>query len=359
MKNNHILPDIDPDKLKDIVRKQEPHLRDSEKIEIWEEIEKLTLNRKQRLIPLWSKYAAALIILLLSGVALLQWNRVNAPFLQMADLVQADTLKSLTLFIGDQRVELADNIDLTCLPETDQIEVSAYGKSLFKLSAPEGTRTYLQIAVPKGKKTNVYLADHSKVTVREGSKLTFPLAFEAKKRRIYLEGEAFMKVAHNPSKAFITETKDLNVSVLGTEFLVSAYRGESESSVLLVSGKVEVKPVDGAGTLLLPNQMYVYKKTTAQASVLPDVDPTTHLTWTDDILLMQEEPLNRILERIESIYRIRLIYNPKEMDNICINGKLDISVSADELLERLSRIAPIRYRQENGNRIIESDKNNK
>lgn len=359
MKNHNILPGIDPGKLKEIIKKQEPRLGTDEKDQMWEEIEKLTMQRKQKHVPLWGKYAAALAILLLSGVALLQWNRETAPFAQMADLVQTDTLKTLTLYIGDQRVELADNVDLTCLPASDQIEVSAYGKSLFKLSAPAGTHTYMQIAVPKGKKTNVYLADHSKVTVREGSKLTFPLQFASKKRKIYLEGEAFMKIAHDRTKAFITETKDLNVSVLGTEFLVSAYPGESESSVLLVSGKVEVITADGAGALLAPNQMYVYKKATAHSAVLPDVDPMVHLTWTDDILLMQEEPLNRILERIESIYRIRLIYNPKEMDNVYINGKLDISVSADELLERLSRIAPIRYRQENGNRIIESNKNNK
>ncbi|MGL4411514.1 MAG: FecR family protein [Bacteroidales bacterium] len=358
MKNNDIDKGINLNELKKAVAQSEPHLMKEEKEVMWREIEQLTIKKHRLSLPLWVKYAAILIFMMASGATIITINRSVSPFERMANLVQTDTLRTLTLYIGGQRVELADNVDLTCLPNSNQIDISAYGKSLFKLSAPSGENTYMQIAVPRGKKTDITLADNSRVTVREGSKLTFPLRFKGKKRHLFLEGEAFLKVAKDNNRSFITETKDLEIAVLGTEFLVSAYPCDTESSVLLLSGKVQVKPVEGESTILLPNEMFRYKRSDSKITKIKNVDSSELLSWREDILLMKNESLSQILERIESIYRIHIVYNPKEMDKVFINGKLDISVSVDELLDRLSRITPIKYRQERGYRIVESCKNN-
>ncbi|MGL4993166.1 MAG: FecR family protein [Bacteroidales bacterium] len=350
-----MLNEINISEIKKVIAMSEPHLNKEDREAMWSEIEKLTLKRQIKRRTIWMKYAAVLMLVIISGVTIITLNRISSPFERMANLVHIDTLRTLTLHIDGQRVELADNVDLICLPNSNQIDISTYGKSLFKLSVPSSDNTYLQIAVPKGMKTEITLADNSIVTVREGSKLTFPLKFKDNKRHLFLEGEAYLRVQKDNKRSFITETKDLEISVIGTEFLVSAYPNNLESSVLLVSGKVEVTPAQGMSTIIMPNEMYRYNRSEYSSTKINNVNSLELLSWREDIILMQDESLSQILKKIESIYRIHIVYNTKEMDKFFINGKLDISISVDELLEMLSRIAPIKYRQENGYRIVESN----
>ncbi|MPN07385.1 hypothetical protein SDC9_154655 [bioreactor metagenome] len=53
-----------------------------------------------------------------------------------------------------------------------------------------------------------------------------------------------------------------------------------------------------------------------------------------------------MLKTIESHYGIAFSYNWKEMESIHISGKLDISVSLDEVLENISRIAQVTITKE-------------
>ena len=151
-----------------------------------------------------------------------------------------------------------------------------------------------------------------------------------------------MKIARNINKQFVTETRNMNVTVLGTEFLVSAYPKSSEQSVLLVSGKVEVEPLQGSRLVLSPNQRYVFNTTTQKSSLDSDVDPTLYTCWRENLLEIKDEPLGDVLKSIEAIYQTNFNYDWNELAQIRINGKLDVSVPLDELLDRLVRIAPIR-----------------
>ena len=57
---------------------------------------------------------------------------------------------------------------------------------------------------------------------------------------------------------------------------------------------------------------------------------------------IKDEPLGDVLKSIEAIYQTNFNYDWNELAQIRINGKLDVSVPLDELLDRLVRIAPIR-----------------
>ena len=49
-----------------------------------------------------------------------------------------------------------------------------------------------------------------------------------------------------------------------------------------------------------------------------------------------------MLKKLENIYNTDFNYDWNEMSEIHISGKLDVSVPLNELLDRLTKIAPIR-----------------
>ena len=138
----------------------------------------------------------------------------------------------------------------------------------------------------------------------------------------------------------------MDISVLGTEFLVVAYPHSGEQSVLLVKGSVQVTPEKGKSVIMVPNQKFIYNKTTASAHVAENVNVLPAIAWKENLLIMDSQSLAEVLKTIESHYGIAFSYNWKEMESIHISGKLDISVSLNEVLENISRIAQVTITKE-------------
>lgn len=78
----------------------------------------------------------------------------------------------------------------------------------------------------------------------------------------------------------------MDISVLGTEFLVVAYPHSGEQSVLLVKGSVQVTPEKGESVIMVPNQKFIYNKTTASAHVAENVNVLPAIAWKENLLIM-------------------------------------------------------------------------
>lgn len=331
--------------LHSLIQKSEPTLTPGEKQALWTEINSRTSRRIFRRRTML--YAAASILLLfVVGGTLLYGPFVNNPYTRLAAMVDVDTLKNIRLYIEDQQIELGEQAEIHCLPATHQIEIRTQNNVSFKLSAPQQGKTFLQVAVPAGKRAQVFLADRSKVTLRAQSKLIFPLQFATNRRKVSLEGEAYMQIAQDKTRKFSTLTPMMEVSVLGTEFLISAYPGNEEQSVVLVSGCVEVEPLSGQKILMAPHQKYAYNTATRRYTLDSNVDTAPFISWVENLLVMKDEPLNNVLKQIERLYHVNFNYDWNAFEQIRINGKLDVSVPLDEVLERLAKIAPIQLNRE-------------
>lgn len=346
--NKHIIDEFSNSEiLKRILKNTEPFLSSQEKQEMWEGIQYCTL-RRARLVNIWKWTAAASVVF----VALVSWLVLQTPsysnsFDKMANLVDADTLRNITLFVDNQKIELKEQVKIRCLGNQNQVEIQSLDGESFIITASNRKSAYMHIGVPQGMKAEVMLADNSIITVRERTKLSFPLLFSSDTRKVYLEGEAYMQITRNKKKRFIAESKNMNVAVLGTEFLLSAYPKSTEQSVLLISGKVEVSPVEGKGRILSPNERYVLDLHSKKAVVNQNVDADLYLCWKENLIEMNNESLSSVLQKIESIYQINFNYNWDKMSAIHINGKLDVSVPLEELLDCLVKIAPIKIDKKN------------
>ena len=102
----------------------------------------------------------------------------------------------------------------------------------------------------------IVLADSSVVWLNAHASLSWT-DDEAQQRRVALNGEGYFEVRTNAQHPFIIDTRDLQISVLGTAFNVEAYATEKMTRVALVNGSVQLRTVaDSSSHLLLkPGQM--------------------------------------------------------------------------------------------------------
>lgn len=204
-------------------------------------------------------------------------------------------IKEVTLVVSDQKkIELDNNAQVT-YSATGQVQVNSN-----KLTEDDGKEAYNQIIVPKGKRSQIVLADNSKIWINSGSKVIYPRTFEGKYREIYVEGEVYLKVAHDASKPFIVNTSGFEVSVLGTSFNISAYKGQEKATVVLVEGSVNVKDQQNRHIKMAPNE----KVELSQAGITgkAKVDARDYISWIDGIWTLQGESLKQVLQRLQDYY---------------------------------------------------------
>lgn len=168
----------------------------------------------------------------------------------------------------------------------------------------------LCIATSRGMDFEVTLADGTKVWLNAESRLTFPEQFRSDRREVTVEGEAFFEVAKDATRPFLVHTKYFTTKVLGTSFNVMARRQET-ASVVLVSGKVEVK---AASTLTMTQgEMAAFDNDCKLRKTSVDTYP--YVQWKDGFFYFEKAPLGDIMRELGRWYNINIVFeNPRKMD---------------------------------------------
>jgi ferric-dicitrate binding protein FerR (iron transport regulator) len=117
------------------------------------------------------------------------------------------------------------------------------------------------------------LPDGTVVTLNQQSRLEYPADFIDKTREVYLYGEAFFEVQHDPSRPFLVHTGNITTRVLGTSFNIKAYGDENDIAVAVSTGKVQVQKKDKTvlGLLTAGDQLIIDRKRENAAIARVDV----------------------------------------------------------------------------------------
>jgi ferric-dicitrate binding protein FerR (iron transport regulator) len=107
-------------------------------------------------------------------------------------------------------------------------------------TAAERETFFTEYTVPYGSKSMVILPDSSLIWMNAGSRLRYSSAFNHAEREVFVEGEAYFKVARNEAKPFFVRTSAVTLKVLGTSFNVKAYPEEDLVETTVESGSVQV-----------------------------------------------------------------------------------------------------------------------
>ncbi|WP_316779593.1 FecR family protein [Pedobacter antarcticus] len=197
-----------------------------------------------------------------------------------------------------------------------------------------------------GQKKEIRLPDGTKILLAPQSELFYPKDFTAEKRVVELQGEAYFEVSKNPHRPFIVRTATLDVQVLGTHFNVNSYKKNSITSVSLMEGKVKVLMAgdDGEEYLLAPGQELSLNKLNHQV-YQHEFDEESTTGWMTNTLLIKNEKLGQVAEKISQLYGVKLIFADQATADTRLYARFK-NESLLNVLETISATGNIAYRIE-------------
>jgi transmembrane sensor len=174
------------------------------------------------------------------------------------------------------------------------------------------------------------LPDSSRVILSPKSKLVYPKFFANAIREINLTGEAFFDVVRQPDRPFVVHTGQVNVRVLGTSFLVKAYRNDPAINVQVKSGKVSVSKARAgemsspeANVLITPNQQVTYSvDNQVFRKALVEVPVLVDKTKKEGDFVYDEVPVTTVFQQLKAAYGIDVVYEADKLANCTLTARL-------------------------------------
>jgi len=293
---------------------------------------------KRGVIPV--SIAACLLLAYVIGKGELSVNNwtLDTYVDQLADVAEASGQVQL-LLSGKHKVQI-DKDTVGIIYSSDgkiQIEQEEHTVGETVENADE-TKGFNQIIVPKGKYSQLTLSDGTRMHVNSGTRVVYPRVFADARREIYVEGEIYLDVTPDKNRPFVVKTHQFNVEVLGTSFNVNAYKGKEQSEVVLVEGSVRLSDKYQKEVLMKPDNLVVVSE--GRASCIKRVRAKDYTAWIDGLLILYNEPLMSVFERLNRFYDVPIVVAPAIQHEI-VDGKLDLRLPLSELVRMISVVVPI------------------
>ncbi|MDR3060507.1 MAG: FecR domain-containing protein [Dysgonamonadaceae bacterium] len=332
--------------------KHAEHIEPSEIHPLWIEIENrirpssVPKNKPVRLII---SIAASIAILLSAGTFYLYKN------IQTQNLTTALLDGKRLQEVGNDILLVSENGELK-LKDESSIQYESDGQvnvngSIEKdaLSEKKAGDNICELIVPKGKRASITFSDGTVMYINSDTRVIYPAVFKKKVREVLVDGEVFLDVNKDLSRPFVVKTKGFNVKVSGTQFNIHSYRNEAISSVVLVSGGVEVETGNKNKTILQPNQLM---EITGNNVNVKEVNVFEYVCWKDNMLSLNDKSAGDILERLSRYYGRTIIYDDEVRKVLSISGKLDIKETAEEAVEVVCLSLSLKYTVDENNNIV-------
>ncbi len=203
------------------------------------------------------------------------------------------------------------------------------------------------ITAPRGASVSKVLPDGSTVLLSGGATLSYKSFLGRPERRVQLDGEAFFDVTKD-GKAFIVETFNSEVRVLGTRFNVRAWPGQRSSytSVVLEEGRVEVTPASSPEQkqVLLPDEWTVVASDTLFPKKALSIPIKTKLAWRSGGIAFEDELLADVIADLGRRYNVQLNL-ANDLRNQRITYLQPNSTALDTVLADISKTKDLAFRK--------------
>lgn len=328
-----------------------PHLPQQKVDSIWKCISdqnRLEIQNKRKRRILYRTLAAACIVVFLVSGWYLQNIYQTSECMEKSDIVavkKPDVSTNQTLLILSEKKQIAIQGKESKLHYNQQGKLNVNSQTINQETENDKKKdTYNQLIVPAGKRSSITFSDGTRIWLSASSRVVYPVEFMKNKREIYVEGEAFLDVYHDKSRPFIVKTNKMDIQVLGTTFNVCAYEKENIQTVVLVTGKVEVKTNNNETKTLSPNNLLAYND--QQGISVHPVDVQEYIAWKDGFYQFKKERLEIITKKLSKYYG-KTIITDKQLANITCSGKLDLKEELDDVLHTLIQTVPAQITESN------------
>lgn len=200
----------------------------------------------------------------------------------------------------------------------------------------------LEISSAFGSVTKTVLPDGTQVWLNSGSKLTYPQRF-TDSRSVKLSGEAYFQVVSDKDNRFdVLVSNGLVVSAYGTEFNVTDYEKDSDISVTLAKGNIEVFNTDKAMSEdVNPGQLFKYSKKNKDV-VLNEANLDVETAWRNGKTVFRRTKMEDVVLRLSRNFNVDIILKDRELYAYEYSGTFT-SQTVEDIMELLSKTAPIKY----------------
>lgn len=203
-------------------------------------------------------------------------------------------------------------------------------------------QSWVEIKAPDGARVEFLLPDSTKGWLNNGSKLKYPSVFD-KTRKIELTGEAWFDVKHLNKSDFIVRVSDMDIKVIGTQFNVSAYPNDHFTDVTLEKGRVEVVGItDIYNHVLIPNEKISFNKIEREITI-SKVEATRFSSWKDGYLVIDNEPLGHVINRLERWYNVEIEIQDETLKKYRFKATFK-DEPLEEVLKLIAKTTPINYK---------------
>ena len=221
-----------------------------------------------------------------------------------------------------------------------------------------------QVSNPGDKKILVQLSDQSTVILLPKSSISYFQPFDSAKRNISISGKAYFKVAKDPARPFTVFAGDIATTVLGTEFTVST-ETDQEVVVRLLNGKVRVHAVGSAFTMpdmdLEPGQEALIDKREMKSLVSRfDRSKEARFGSLDDrpvsvdrmpALAFDRTPLDQVFNRIGKRFHTHFVYNKADVKGLQFTSTFLENDSLPMMVSVICNMNGLSYKEE-GDTIV-------
>lgn len=272
--------------------------------------------RRARLVSFkkWGTIAAACLVCL--ALVYVYYSRRDTPVITETATTQPAPEKKLQLKLDDGKgIDLPGTGKETI--DAGNVQLVTTGNKLTYTLKNEALEGWGTLIVPRKLDYKILLKDGTEVWLNAETSLRFPYTFTANTRDVYLEGEAWFKVAKDPAKPFIVHTPQTTIQVLGTSFNVNTYVPGSVFTSL-VEGSVVTS--NGHQTLkLTPGYRAAFKD---GKFVTEPFDPNETLSWMEGVSYFHDAKLSDISLIVSRWFDVKVVFDNPDLLNTTFTGAI-------------------------------------
>lgn len=296
-----------------------------------------------KVVKLWIRYAALIVLLLGVGVFFKWQSDKGANPVKVADQTISMAQGYPLLILADGKsMTLSDSVLSSRKMALKQIRFRDSLISYQQMESEMGlAEAYNTLVIPKGGEFQIQLADGSHVWLNSETELRYPVRFTGTERRVYLKGEAYFEVAKNVGKPFVVTTSGgIDVKVLGTKFNVASYDNDGHVTTTLAEGCVEVGNKNSSVKLQPEEQALFDKKN--QLFQIQKVDVGMFLAWKEGRFLFEEQSLEQIMKQLQRWYEMTVFFTSEEVKQYTFSGDLKKYDDFNKIIRMLEEVAGIK-----------------
>ncbi len=189
----------------------------------------------------------------------------------------------------------------------------------------------------------VHLPDGSTVLLNEGSELTYNQEdFGKAGRDVILTGEGFFDVRHNAAKPFVVHTGNVNTTVLGTAFNVTALPNQQQIRVTVTRGKVKVGDQSRTYDVITPDQQIVVN--TATYDFTKEIVNAKSVTeWKDRFVILDNVTMAEAVAMLAQRFEVKLVLTNAGLENCHVSASFFNGENLEHILKVIAAVNQLSY----------------